>query len=193
MSKVVRYDRPSLEIEYDRRALTAPGCCRFVPVVVRLCGIPFHQHVMLTVMFERARKPASKSTSHDDYDVHPTSLFRVAKGIPSYEEYALDLLARGHSAETGTIRITVESPAYNVLSQAVFCLDSRQAEPVAVTLQKGSFKALRFLPRIRSADERDALAGQYPPSADTRETPVSEGASSPQGDGAYPATLFALE
>lgn len=162
-SKAIRYERPSLEIEFNQAALNAPGCCRLVPVVVRLCGIPFHQHVMVTVMFERARKQRPGGTSHDDYDVHPMSLFRVEKGIQDYEEYAVDLLARAHDEETGIIRITMESPAFNTLSQAVFYLDSRQPEPVAATLLKGSFKAMRFLPRVRSAAERDALAGQYPP------------------------------
>ena len=84
-----------MEIEFDQQALTAPGCCRFVPVVVRLCGIPTHQHVMLTVMFERTRKRAKDGTACcDDYEVHPASYFLVQKGIPGYQEYVVDLLAR---------------------------------------------------------------------------------------------------
>jgi hypothetical protein len=187
-AKVNRYDRPSLEIEFDQEALRAPGCCRFVPVVVRLCGVPVQQHVMLTVMFERTRKKKG-GVPLDDYEVHPASYFLVHHDIPGYHEYVVELLARAHSEETGTIRIKMESQAYNVLSEAVFCLDSRQAEPVASTLQKGSFKALRFLPRVRSAEERDALAGQYPPSAGTAELP----AAADRSDGAVTPTLFALE
>lgn len=188
-TKVIRYDRPSLEIEYDQEALKQPGCCRLVPVVLRLCGIPVQQHVMTTVMFERTHRQASNTTAHDDYDVHPRSLFRVEKGIVGYEEYAVDLLARAHGEETGVIRVTMESPAFNTLSQAVFYLDSRLPEPVAATLLKGSFKAMRFLPRIRSAEERDALAGQYPPSAGTREM-----AAAPEhSEEAVMPTLFTLE
>jgi len=191
-SKVVRYERPSLEIEFDQQALTASGCCRFVPVVVRLCGVPVQQHVMLTVMFERTRKKKD-GVPLDDYEVHPASYFLVHKGIPGYNEFVVELLARAHSEETGTIRIKMESQAYNVLSEAVFCLDSRQAEPVASTLQKGSFKALRLLPRIRTAEERDALGGQYPPSADTREMPVAEQLTAQQRDEIGTPSLFPLE
>src|SRR6266571_6283946 len=191
-SKVVRYERPSLEIEFDQQALTASGCCRFVPVVVRLCGVPVQQHVMLTVMFERTRKKKD-GVPLDDYDVHPSSLFLVHKGIPGYEEFVVELLARAHSEETGTIRIKMESSSYNVLSEAVFRLDSRQPEPVATTLQKGSFKAMRLLPRIRTNEERDALHGHYPPSADTREIVEVALASSDQGGQIGTPTLFSLE
>lgn len=190
--KVVRYDRPSLEIEFNQPALTASGCCRYVPVVVRLCGIPVQQHVMLTVMFERTRK-TKEGIPLDDYEVHPVSYFLVHKGIPGYEQFEVELLARGHREETGTIRIKMESQAYNTLSEAVFCLDSRQVEPVATTLLKGSFKALRLLPRIRSSEERDALAGQYPPSADTREMPQVERVGSGQGGDPSTPSLFPLE
>ena len=191
-TKVNRYERPSLEIEFDQGALTAPGCCRFVPVVVRLCGIPTHQHVMLTVMFERTRKKKD-GVALDDYEVHPASYFLVHNGIPGYNEYVVELLARAHSEETGTIRIKMESQAYNVLSEAVFCLDSRQAEPVASTLLKGSFKAMRLLPRVRTAEERAALGGQYPPSADTPGMSTVERVGSEQGNGASTPSLFPLE
>ena len=30
MTKVIRYERPSLEVEFDQQALTAQGYCRFV-------------------------------------------------------------------------------------------------------------------------------------------------------------------
>jgi hypothetical protein len=191
-SKVVRYERPSLEIEFDQQALTASGCCRYARVVVRLCGIPFQQHVMLTIMFERTRK-VKDGVPLDDYEVHPTSYFLVHKDIPGYNEYAVELLARAHSEETGTIRIKMESQAYNTLSEAVFCLDSRRPEPVATALQKGSFKALRLLPRIRTTEERDALGGQYPPSPDTREMPVAEQVTTGQDGGGGTPSLFPLE
>ena len=172
-SKVIRYERPSLEIEYDQQALTASGCCRYVPVIVRICGIPVQQHVILTVMFERTRKKKD-GVPLDDYEVHPTSHFLVHKGIPGYCEYIVELLARAHDEETGTIRIKMESQAYNLLSEAVFHLDSRQTEPVATTLKPGSFKALRLLPRIRTDEERNALGGQFPLSAETQDLSVAQ-------------------
>lgn len=191
-SKAVRYERPALEIEFDQQALTAPGCCRYVPVVVRLCGVPVQRNVILTVMFERAQKKR-EGVPLDDYDVHPSSLFLVHKGIPGYDEYVAVLLARPHSEETGTIRIKMESSSYNVLSEAVFRLDSRLTEPVASTLQKGSFKALRLLPRIRTDEERDALHGQYPPTADTRQMAEAASAASNQDDQIRTPTLFSLQ
>lgn len=190
--KVIRYERPSLEVEFDQQALTAPGCCRFIPLVVRLCGIPVQRNVMLTVMFERTRKKKD-GVPLDDYDVHPSSLFLVHKSIPGYEEYVVELLARAHSEETGTIRIKMESSSYNVLSEAVLRLDSRLTEPVTSTIQKGSFKALRLLPRIRTDEERDALHGHYPPSADTREIAEATLAFSDHGDQIGTPTLFSLE
>jgi hypothetical protein len=192
-AKVNRYERPSLEIEFNQEALRAPGCCRFVPVVVRLCAVPVQQHVMLTVMFERTRKKKGGGPLDDDYEVHPASYFLVHHDIPGYHEYVVELLARAHSEETGTIRIKMESQAYNVLSEAVFCLDSRQAEPVASTLQKGSFKAMSLLPRIRTAEERAALGGQYPPSADTPGMPAVERVGSEPGGKASTPSLFAAE
>lgn len=190
--KVVRYDRPSLEIEFDQQALTASGCCRYVPVVVRLCGIAILQHVMLTVMFERTQKKED-GVPLDDYDVHPSSMFLVHKNIPGYNEYVAVLLARPHHEETGTIRIKMESQAYNVLSEAVFRLDSRVPEPVASTLQKGSFTSLRLLPRIRTNEERDALDGQYPPSAGTLTMPVAGRDTVRQSDEIGTPSLFPLE
>ena len=169
-SKVIRYERPSLEIEFSQQALTGSGCCRYVPVVVRLCGIPEHQHVMLTVMFERTRK-VKDGVALDDYDMHPISHFLAQKSIAGYQEYSVELLARAHGEETGTIRIKMESPAYNVLSEAVYRMDCRHAEPVASTYQKGSFKAVRILSRIRTVEERDALHGQYPSSAESSTPP----------------------
>ncbi len=192
MSKVIRYERPSLEFEFDQQALTAQGCCRFVPVVVRLCGIPVQQHVMLTVSFERVRKQAKNGIDYDDdYEVHPASYFLAHTDIPGYREYKVDLLARPHHVETGTVRIKMESQAYNVLSEAVFCLDSRQAEPVALTLLKGSFKAMRLLPCIRSTEERDALSGQYPASTVIRERlPLAKHIVSEQHGGITARSLF---
>src|SRR5712692_9283567 len=104
-------------------------------------------------------------------------------------EYAVELLARGHSKETGQIRIKMESQASNVLSEGIFCLDARQAEPVASTLLKGSLRALRLLPRIRSAQERNALNGQYPSSADIREMPPRVPGASPEEGSTAISTL----
>ncbi len=164
MSKVIRYERPSLEFEFDQQALTAQGCCRFVPVVVRLCGIPVQQHVMLTVSFERVRKQAKNGIDYDDdYEVHPASYFLAHTDIPGYREYKVDLLARPHHVETGTVRIKMESQAYNVLSEAVFCLD----------------------------EERDALSGQYPASTVIRERlPLAKHIVSEQHGGITARSLF---
>ncbi len=191
-SKTIRYGRPSLEIEFDQAALTAPGCCRYVPVVVRLCGIPYHQNVMVTVMFERTRKKKD-GVPLDDYDLHPSSQFLNHKGIQGYHEYEVELLARPHGEETGTIRIKMESQAYNVLSEAVFRLDSRLPDPVASTLQKGSLTALRLLPRIRTNEERDALGGQYLPSAGTLTMPMAGRDTARWSDEIGTPSLFPLE
>jgi hypothetical protein len=162
-TKIGRYVRPQIEIEYDRKALVGEGCCRFVPVVLRLCGVPTDQHVMLTVMFERTRK-YQEGVALDEYDVHPRSSFLTRKGFPGYYEYAVELLARPYSEDNGTIRIKMESQAYNVLSDAVYILDSRQDAPVEHTCQKGSFRAVRMVPFIRSEADRDMLQGQFPAS-----------------------------
>lgn len=169
MPKVIRYERPGLEIEFDREALVREDCCRFVQVVVRLCGVPYLQNVMLEVAFERVREQGKDGAPHDAYAVHPRHNFLVRKDFPNYVEYALELLARAHSEETGTVRIKMESPSYNVLSEAVFCLDSRYDEPVQRSVLKGSFRAFRTLSRIRTTEERDALRGRYPPSAQGEE------------------------
>lgn len=166
VTKVTRYARPQVEIEYKREALTAQGCCRYVPIVLRLCGVPTDQHVMLTVMFERTRK-YQEGVALDEYDVHPRSIFLVYKGIPGYYEYVVELLARPFSEDTGTIRIKMESQAWNVLSEAVYILDSRQDAPVERSCQKGSFRAVRMVPFIRSEADRDALQGQFPASLAT--------------------------
>lgn len=170
---VTRYERPQIEIEYDREALVKEGCCRFVSVVLRLCGVPHNQHVMLTVMFERARKHDREGIPLDDYEVHPSSNFlRHEQGLPGYYEYAVDLLARAHDEETGKIRIKMESQAYNVLSEAVYVLDCRQDAPVQRSYFKGSFRAVRMVPCIRSVEERDALHGQFPASIGIKEVPL---------------------
>jgi hypothetical protein len=63
--QIVRYERPSVELEFDQASLTRDGCCRFVPVVLRICGVP--ENTMLTVMFERVR-PSDEADLHtDDY------------------------------------------------------------------------------------------------------------------------------
>jgi hypothetical protein len=169
---LTRYERPQIEIEYNREAMVKKGCCRFIPVVLRLCGVPHSQHVMLTVMFERARKRDREGTLLDDYEVHPSSNFLRQKGIPGYYEYAVELLARPHDEETGTVRIKMESQAYNVLSEAVYVLDCRQDAPVQRSCLKGSFRAIRMVPFIRSVEERDALHGQFPASVGIREVPL---------------------
>jgi hypothetical protein len=193
-----RYPRPSIEIEYDRAVLVGEGCCRFVPIVLRLCGIPSEQHVMLTVTFERVRKPAQDGTILDDYDVHP-SIGRTMprrREFPGYYEYAVELVARAHEEETGTIRIKMESSKYTLLSEAVYVLDSRHDAPVEHMCHKGSFKAVRMVPFVRSEEERDALQGQFPASIGV--VPVLAQSSSVHTGSAHPpvlemSSLFAQE
>ncbi len=192
MTKSIRYGRPCLELEFDQQALVQPGCCRFVPVVLRLCGIPTAQKVMLTVSFDRVRKQDQQGKPLDDYELHPLKTPFVHKGFPNYEEYAAELLARGHDQETGTIRIAMTSQSGSILSQAEYRLDSRQTKPVQRECK--GFLSTRLLTHLRSQEERDALRGQYPAAvtgkgADVREqaTPVE------QASDLSMAPLFPLE
>lgn len=161
-----RYPRPYLEIEYERQALTQEDvCCRYVPVVVRLCNVP--EGVMLTVLFERVRKKDQDGRDLNDYEVHPHDIWkqRVRKDFPGYHEYHLQLLARPHREETGLIHIKIESPSYSLLTEACYRLDSREAEPVCSDMHDGSFRGVRLVPFLRTPEARDALLGQYPASA----------------------------
>ncbi len=160
MTKPIRYDRPFLELEFDQQALMQPGCCRFVQIVVRLCGVPTTQNVMLTVSFDRVRKHDQHGTPLDDYELHPIHTQLVRKGVPNYEEYATELLARAHDQETGTIRISMTSQSSSILSQAEYRLDSRETKPVQRECK--GFRGVRLLSHIRTPQERDALQGQYP-------------------------------
>ena len=160
MTKPIRYDRPFLELEFDQQALTQPGCCRFVQVVVRLCGVPTAQNVMLTVSFDRVRTRDHHGTPLDDYEQHPIHTPLVRKNFPNYEEYATELLARAHEQETGTIRISMSSQSSSLLSQAEYRLDSRETKPVQRECK--GFRGVRLLSHIRASQERDALQGQYP-------------------------------
>ena len=161
MKKPIRYSRPFLELEFDQQALMQPGCCRFVQVVVRLCGVPTVQSVMLTVSFDRVRKHDQNGMLLDDYELHPLQTARMRKDFPNYEEYAAELLARAHDQETGTIRISMVSHSGSLLSQAEYRLDSRDTRPIVQRESKG-FRSIRFLSHIRTSQERDALQGQYP-------------------------------
>jgi hypothetical protein len=168
---MTRYDRPGVELEFSREALAQSGCCRYVPIVLRLCGVPVQQPVILTVNFERVRKRLADGTPLDDYEPHPRYTAPVRKAFPGYYEYALDLLARAHDQETGTIRIAMTSQSGSMLSHAVFRLDSRQVEPVLAECKGFAHVGLR--PSLRSATERDALQGRVPGSAKIAEAPAA--------------------
>jgi hypothetical protein len=173
--QMIRYERPSIELEFDQAALTREGCCRFVPVVLRICGVP--ENTMLTVRFERVRNLAAGDGHAEDYDVHPSAEnFRVrTSGNPQgYSEYAGAFLARSHEMETGTIHVKLETSSFNVLAEAIFRLDSRKEQPV-LTLPKGRLKAIRFLSQLRSQEERNALLGQYPASVRVKEVSAGNG------------------
>jgi hypothetical protein len=166
--QITRYERPSVEVEFDQEALTRTGCCRFVPVVLRICGTS--ENTMLTVTFERVRPLEVEGEHSEEYDVYPSAEdFRVCTpGNPrGYREYAGAFLARAHETETGTLHIKLESSS-SVLTEAFFRLDSRQAKPL-FTLAKGRFKAIRFLPQLRSQEERNALSGLFLASVHVRE------------------------
>jgi len=180
---MTRYDRPGVELEFDQGALTQPGCCRYVPIVLRLCGVPVQQHVILTVSFERVRKRTADGTPLDDYEPHPFYTVPVRKDFPGYREYALELLARAHDQETGTIQITMTSQSGSILSHAVFRLDSRQVEPVQAECKGFAHVGLR--PSLRSGTERDALQGSVPGSATIAEAP----AAVERGDAVEPGQL----
>ena len=162
-------------MEFDQTALTKEGCCRFVPVVLRICGIP--ENTLLTVVLERVRKPGEGHGQTSSYEPHPYSegfLVRSASQFPGYREYAGFFLARAHDKETGTIIIRLESSHSNVLTEATFRLDSRERQPV-LSMQKGRLKAIRFLPQLRTAEERAALAGRYPTLVYAPVVPIMDG------------------
>lgn len=154
----MRYDRPFLELEYDGEAYRQQGCCRYVPIVLRLCGVPKQQGVRLSVSFERVRKVSTQGEPLDDYEVHPRSVPAVRTTFPNYHEYALALRARAHHEETGTIRISMTSQAGHPISEATIVFDCGAAEPVQ-NVCKG-FSRVRLLPSIRTPEERDALGGR---------------------------------
>jgi hypothetical protein len=167
---MTRYDRPGLELEFDQAALTQAGCCRYVPIVLRLCGVPVLQHVILTVSFERVRMRGMQGEPLADYEAHPGYTTPIRTDFPGYREYALELLARAHDQETGTIRVAMTSQSGSMLSQAVFRLDSRHSEPVQVACKGFAHVGLR--PSLRSSTERDALRGYIPASAELARSPA---------------------
>lgn len=154
----MRYERPRLEVEYDQAALTTPGCCRFVPVVLRVCGVPLHKQVRLEVTVERMRV-VKDGVALDDYTERPTML-RLTQRFQEYVEGKLELLARGHGRETGTIGITMSSPSGTLLSHVVLRFDSRQSKPIVEDAL--GFTSLTFVPSLRSDAERESLHGYLP-------------------------------
>lgn len=169
------YPRPKIEIEYDPQALLAPGCCRFVPVVIRLCELPEAQ-LFETIHFERTRiRQPGSGPGDEEYEVNPRRPweFRYTGGqqYARYRELHVDFLARSHPEETGLFLLKLESPAFTLITEVTFLFQAGRAEPV-VRGQARGVKAYRFLPRLRSQEERDALAGAYPdhPDEKTEET-----------------------
>ena len=160
-----RYRRPYLEIEYDQEAfLREDVCCRYVPVVVRLCSVP--EDARLSVLFERVRSQDQDGTYLDAYQVRPHDLWKLRKnmGIAGYHEYHLHLLARANSEETGLIHITITSAAGTLLSEVIYRFDCCYQKPSESRLHPNSFQDIRLLPFVRTLEARDALRGQYPAS-----------------------------
>ncbi len=197
MAKPIRYSRPCLELEFDQQALMQPGCCRYVQVVLRLCGIPTKQKVTMTVNFDRVRKHDQQGNPLDAYERFPTHTPFVHKDFPNYEEYATQLLVRADDQETGTIRVAMTSPSGSILSQAEYRLDCRQTRPIQRECK--GFLSTRLLPHIRSQEERDTLRGQYPAvtgqgaMAQQQETVTSPESIAEQANDVYMAPLFPLE
>ncbi len=156
------YARPTIEIEFDQQALLAPGCCRFVPVVIRLCDLP-EAHVIETIHFERtATNPACSPAG--DYESHPQQPWNfryTGRSFPRYHEFQVTFLARAHPKETGLFALKIESAAYTVLTEVTFVLQAGRSEPWIRGVAKG-VRDYRFLPRLRSQEDRDALAGVFP-------------------------------
>lgn len=160
-----RYRRPYLEIEYDQESFLRENvCCRYVPVVVRLCSVA--EDARLSVLFERVRRQDQDGTYLDAYQVRPHELWKLRKNtdIAGYHEYHLHLLARANSEETGLIHITITSAAGTLLSEVAYRFDCCCQEPCSSKLHPNSFQGIRLLPFVRTPEARDALHGQYPAS-----------------------------
>lgn len=158
------YPHPCIEIEFDQQALLAPGCCRFVPVVIRLCELP-EAHIVETIHFERTRTQQPDGSPGEDYETNPMQPWNfrsLGKKFPRYHEFHVEYLARDHPKETGLFSLKLESQAYTVLTEVTFVFQASRAEPWVRGQPKG-VKAYRFLPCLRSQEERDDLAGAYPP------------------------------
>lgn len=156
------YPRPYIEIEFDQQALMAPGCCRFVATVIRLCGLP--SRTMETIHFERTRARQPDDNASESYDVNPMQpwTFRHQESkFPGYHEFHVEFLARAHPKETGLFSLKIESQAYTTLTDVTFVFQAGLAEP-CLPGQANGVKDYRFLPHLRSQQERDALAGAYP-------------------------------
>ncbi len=155
----MQYNRPYLELEYSHEAFVSSGCCRYVPIVLRLCGVPKHQNIILNVSFERMRKRSKDGQPLDEYEVDATRLAPLRTDFPNYCEYALELLARGHARETGTIRVSITSRAAHLITEVVIVFDCRAAEPVWKVCK--GLKGYRLRRALRTAQERNALLGQF--------------------------------
>jgi hypothetical protein len=154
----VRYERPRLEIEYDQACLVAEGCCRFVRVVLRLCGVPLHKQVRLEVIVERMRV-VKDGLPQEEYTERPMYL-RLAQPFEHYCEGKVEVLARGHPRETGTVRMTMSSPKGTILSQAVLRFEGRQSKPLVE--HASGLASLTFVSTIRSDALRESLRGRLP-------------------------------
>lgn len=157
------YPRPKIEVEFDREALQAPGCCRFVSVVIRLCELP-EKYTFETIHFERTRVQQPDDSSGEEYEVDPMRPwdFRyTGKKFARYHEFHVQFLVRDHPKETGLFSYKLESQAFTLLTEVTFVFQAGRAEPWVRGQAKG-VKDYRFLPRMRSQEERDALAGAYP-------------------------------
>jgi len=178
-----RYARPAVEVEFANQHIQHIDGFDFVEAVIRFCGVI--STAMFTVSLQRVRTAKEGHTALDDpYEIHPYSgdfISRPASQVQDYWEYRALFLTRGHSTETGTVSFSaVIQNTGTVLVDAKIRFDSRYPEPVC-KIEKGHLAGLRFLPYLRSPEERTALNGRYPVSVEmttlfpldsqTRETP----------------------
>jgi hypothetical protein len=185
------YGRPAIEVEQNL-PVQRIGDFEFVEIVVRFCGVI--EHTEFTVTLERVRRMAKQYGPLDDpYEVRPYSfdfVNRPASDEKGYWEFQTLLLTRGHSIETGTVGFCVKMVSTStVLVEGRIAWDSRRPEPI-VKIDKGYLEGIRFLPYLRTPEERAALHGRYPVSIEKKSlSPLGSGQEKAETDILTP-TLF---
>ena len=164
----VRYPRPILQIEVDLQTLTQPGCCRFVPILIRLINIP-RMEVTLDVTFWRERMRDLAGEYTEGYQTQPRFCHPPAKNAESVDgvwEIRTELLARSHDFETGTVSITMSSYSSTELSHAEYRLVSCRSALTEVAAK--GFASITIFDHLLSTEERTHLdTSEHPPAQQT--------------------------